>query len=186
VLQPVYPITTARLVLRPFTTDDLDALHSFQSRPDVTHYLYWEPRSHSESAEALEKRIKQTELARPGNSLAIAVERSDTGQLIGDLNFEWLRGDHQQGEIGFVFHPEHHGRGFAGEAAIELLRLGFEDLGLHRIVGRCDARNTASAALMEGLGMRKEAHFRENEFVKGSWTDELVFAMLGAEWKDRQ
>ena len=74
----------------------------------------------------------------------------------------------------------------SAEAATELLRLGFEDLGLHRIVGRCDGRNEASIALMDRLGMRKEAHLKENEFVKGEWTDELIYAILRREWQARQ
>jgi RimJ/RimL family protein N-acetyltransferase len=63
-----------------------------------------------------------------------------------------------------------------------MLRLGFAGLGLHRIIGRCDARNDASARLMERLGMRREAHFRENEIFKGAWGDEYVYAILAAEW----
>ena len=185
-LRPDYPITTDRLLLRPFTPDDLDALNSFQSRADVARYLYWGPRSRAESAAALAKRVHSSTLTKEGQFLAVAVELAATGQLIGDLNLEWLSSEHRQGEIGFVFHPDHHGKGLAAEATTELLRLGFEDLGLHRIIGRCDGRNTASAALMERLGMREEAHLRENEIVKGEWTDELVYAMLEDEWKDLQ
>jgi RimJ/RimL family protein N-acetyltransferase len=59
-----------------------------------------------------------------------------------------------------------------------VLGAGFDRLGMHRIVGRCDARNSASAALMKRLGMRQEAHFVRNEYIKGEWTDELVFAIL--------
>ena len=55
-----------------------------------------------------------------------------------------------------------------------MLRHGFDGLGLHRIVGRLDARNTASARVLERLGMRREAHLRENEYVKGEWTDEAA------------
>ncbi|WP_033292362.1 GNAT family N-acetyltransferase [Amycolatopsis jejuensis] len=182
-LRPDYPISTERLRLRPFRADDLDALNSFQSRADVARYLYWGPRSRAESAAALAKRIHSATLTREGQFLAVAVELVETGQLIGDLNLEYLSAEHRQGEIGFVFHPDHHGKGLALEAARELLRLGFEDLGLHRVVGRCDGRNAASAALMERLGMRREAHLRENERVKGEWTDELVYAMLEREWE---
>ena len=49
-----------------------------------------------------------------------------------------------------------------------LLRLGFGDLGLHRVAARCDARNTASARVMERVGMRREAHLVQSEFVKTS------------------
>jgi len=64
-----------------------------------------------------------------------------------------------------------------------MLDLGFEHLNLHRIVGRLDARNQASARVLEKLGMRREAHFLDNEIVKGEWTSELVYAILRREWR---
>jgi RimJ/RimL family protein N-acetyltransferase len=67
-----------------------------------------------------------------------------------------------------------------------LLRLGFEGLGLHRIVARCDARNTASARVMERNGMRREAHLLQNQFLKGEWIDELIYAILRGDWEARQ
>jgi len=184
-LRPTYPIETARLRLRPFTLDDLDALHAIQSRPDVARYLYWGPRSRDEVYEALAARARRTTLEAAGDTLVLAMERRDSGALIGDVNLHWLSAEHQQGEIGFVLHPDHHGQGFAREAAMEMLRLGFDGLGLRRIIGRCDARNDASARLMERLGMRREAHFRQNELFKGEWGDEYVYAMLAAEWTAR-
>ena len=56
---------------------------------------------------------------------------------------------------------------------------------LHRIAGRLDGRNVASAGVLRSLGMRQEAHLVENEWVKGEWTDEIVFAMLRDEWLGR-
>lgn len=63
-----------------------------------------------------------------------------------------------------------------------LLRLAFERVHLHRVIGRLEARNTASARVLEKLGMRKEAHLVENEYVKDEWQSEIVFAMLAREW----
>lgn len=181
-LRPSYPIITERLILRPFTEDDLDALHAYQSLPEVARYLYWDPRDRAATAEALKRRISVPALEREGDILVLAVLLRDTGDLVGEVNLAWLSEAHRQGEFGFVFNPAYQGRGYAGEAAVEMLRLGFEGLGLHRIVGRCDGRNDASARLMARLGMRREAHFVQNEIVKGEWTDELVFAMLDEEW----
>lgn len=175
-------ITTPRLLLRPFNLDDLNTLHDIQSRPDVARYLYWEPRSREEVREVLARRIEHPTLEAEGDRLVLAVVLRDSGVVIGDVTLVWLSEAHQQGEIGYVFHPGYHGRGLAAEAAREMLRLGFEEFGLHRIIGRCDARNRASARLMERLGMRREAHFRENEFFKGEWADEYVYAMLATEW----
>ncbi len=91
-----------------------------------------------------------------------------------------------QAEVGYVLTPAHYGHGYATEAVGVLLRLGFEDLGLHRIAARCDARNTASARVMERAGLRREAHLVQSEFVKGGWTDELIYAILRREWQARQ
>jgi RimJ/RimL family protein N-acetyltransferase len=185
VLRPTYPLLTERLSLRPFREDDLDALYAIQSRPDVVRYLYWEPRSRDETREMLERRMLQTSIEREGDGLHLAADLRTSGELAGHISLFFASQEHRQGEIGFVLHPDHHGHGYAAEGALLMLRLGFEELGLHRIVGRCDARNTASARLMERLGMRREAHLIENEWVKGEWTDELVFAMLGREWQAR-
>jgi RimJ/RimL family protein N-acetyltransferase len=73
----------------------------------------------------------------------------EVGQVVGEVNLQWLSHRHRQGEIGFVFHPGYQGRGLATEAAEATLRLGFEGLGLHRLIGRCDALNLPSARLME-------------------------------------
>ena len=70
-LRPDYPITTARLLLRPFTPGDLDALNSFQSRADVARYLYWGPRSRADSAAALAKRVHSSTLTKEGQFLAV-------------------------------------------------------------------------------------------------------------------
>jgi RimJ/RimL family protein N-acetyltransferase len=184
VLRPAYPIETNRLTLRPFTEDDLDALHAYQSLPEVARYLYNEPRDRAATAEVLKRRVAVTTLENPGDILVLAVVVRETGELAGEVNLGWLSAQNGQGEFGFVFNPAFHGRGYAGEAAVEMLRLGFEGLGLHRIVGRCEGRNTASAKLMARLGLRREAHFVQNEYVKGEWNDEVVFAMLGSEWAD--
>jgi hypothetical protein len=108
------------------------------------------------------------------------------GHVVGEVNLQWLSRDHRQGEIGFVFNPDYQGNGLATEAAKVMLRLGFDGLGLHRVIGRCDARNGPSARLMERLGMRREAHFVHNEIFKGVWGEELVYAMLDHEWKALQ
>lgn len=184
-LKPEYPIETARLTIRPFVETDLDALDSYHRLPEVARYLYWEPRTREETEQALRKRIERLTIEREGDILVLAVVLRETGELLGDVNLSLRSEEHRTGEFGFIFDPRHHGHGYAGEAAVEMLRLGFEGLDLHRIIGRCDRRNTASAKLMSRLGLRKEAHFVENEMVKGEWVDELVFAMLAEEWAAR-
>ena len=183
VLRPGYPIETERLILRPFEPGDLDDLHAYQSRPDVARYLMWDARNRSQAAESLNRKLQQRAISAEGQSLVLAAVYRETGRVIGEVMLVWLSREHQQGEIGFVFNPGYHGRGLASEAARVVLGLGFGGLALHRIVGRCDARNHPSARLMERLGMRREAHFVHNEVFKGEWGDEVVYAILDSEWR---
>ena len=181
-LSPRYPIETERLLLRPYAESDLDALYDIQSRPDVARFLYWEPRSRDDVAAAISNLQEFTEIDGEGDGLVLAIQPRDGDRIVGDISLMYRSEAHRQGEIGFVLHPDHQGRGYASEAARAMLRVGFEQLDLHRVIGRCEARNDASARLMERLGMRREGHLVENEWVKGEWQSELVFAMLAAEW----
>ena len=62
----------------------------------------------------------------------------------------------------------------------------FEHFDLHRVCGRLESRNAASARVLEKLGMRREAHLIENEWVKGEWQSESVYALLAREWEARR
>jgi RimJ/RimL family protein N-acetyltransferase len=179
--RPDFPLRTARLTLRPCVRGDLDAMYDIQSRPDVTRYLLYDARTREQVRAVLEQRIRAVGLER--DALNLAVVLSETGVVIGDVVLFLRNWEHRQGEIGYVFHPDYGGHGYATEAAGVLLRLGFENYGLHRIVGRLDARNAPSARVLERLGMRREAHFVQNEFIKGEWSDEVVYAMLEHEWR---
>jgi RimJ/RimL family protein N-acetyltransferase len=179
-----YPIETERLLIRPYRESDYDALLKMQSREDVTRYLLYGPKSPAEVRESLALRMALQPLDTDGQAVTLAVELRATGQHLGDITLFMVSTEHRKGEIGFVFHPDFQGQGYAAEAARAVLAAGFERLGMHRIEGRCDARNTASAALLKRLGLRQEAHFVRNEFLKGEWTDELVFAVLEDEWQE--
>jgi RimJ/RimL family protein N-acetyltransferase len=178
-----FPFRTERLTLRPFQEADLDAMLAIYGREDVNRYLDWGPRSRDDVREWLGRISKMTALTPRGDALRLAALLKGTNTLIGDFSLWRTSREHAQGEIGFVVHPDHQGMGYALEAATVLLRMGFERLGFHRIAAQCDPRNAPSAALMERLGMRREAHLRENELVKGEWVDTLVYAMLASEWR---
>ena len=181
-MRPAYPITTDRLLLRPLTPGDADSLLVYRSRPDVCRYVPFEPMDKQVIADRLAGAWARTELTDEGQSLTLGVVLARTGQLVGDVILFWHSREHGGGELGYVFNPDFAGHGYATEAARAVLRLGFEDLGLHRIVARLDERNGASAAVARRLGMRQEARLVENEIFKGEWSTELQFALLADEW----
>ncbi|MGH8862899.1 MAG: GNAT family N-acetyltransferase [Jatrophihabitantaceae bacterium] len=183
-LRPEYPVLTPRLLLRPLLPSDAPALCAYQSREDVCRYIPYSPRTLAD----LQQRLSAPDFTRsvldePGQAALLAVARRADDVVVGDVMLAWTSREHGTAEIGYVFDPAHQGNGYATEAARALLRLGFDGLGVHRIIARIDARNTSSAAVLRRIGMRQEAHLRENEWFKGEWTDELDFAVLASEWR---
>ena len=182
-LSPTYPIATERLLLRPFEPADLDGLHAMFGREDVSRYLNWEPMDRQRAAALLERRVTQTTIAKEGEGIALALEERATERFVGEVVLRLTNEESRQGEIGWSLHPDAQGKGYATEAARELLRLGFEDMGLHRIVAECDPRNEASIRVMERLGMRRESHHLESMWLKGEWVGSIEYAMLEGEWR---
>lgn len=164
--------------MRPLSMADLEPYSVMHGLPEVVRYVPWEPRDPAEARKTLERKIANA----GAEKAAYAVIRNSDNAFLGELNLTVFDVENRNAEIGFLFHPEFHGHGYATEAARELLRIAFVERDLHRLIGRCDARNDPSARLMRRLGMRQEAHFRRNEFIKGEWTDELVFALLAEQW----
>jgi RimJ/RimL family protein N-acetyltransferase len=176
------PLRTERLVLRLFTDDDFEAVYDMQSRPEVARYLYWSPRDRDGAAKSLREKLKCTTILAEGDILNLAVERAEGGPAIGDLMIHYVSATHRQAEVGYILHPDAQGQGFATEATRAIVDLAFGQLKVHRVYGQIDARNTASARVLERVGMRREAHLVENEWVKGEWTDEVIYAVLADEW----
>ncbi len=181
---PTFPLTTARLILRPYQAGDLEAIVGLFGREDVCRYLMWEPMDIEQARALLERRLRQTRIEADGDGILLAAVAADTGRTIGEFMLRQASMTHRQGEIGWSIHPDVQGRGLATEGAREMLRMGFDQLGLHRIAAECDPRNVASVRVMERLGMRREAHFVENEFLKGEWIGSIVYALLESEWHD--
>jgi RimJ/RimL family protein N-acetyltransferase len=185
-LAPVYPVRTARLLLRPLTEVDVDDLVEYRSIPEVCRYVPFEPQSAQVLTARMNGAWRQQTLDQEGDSITLGAELMDSGKLIGDVMVHWLSAEHSCGEIGYIFSPAYSGRGYAAEAVHAGLHLALDDLGLHRVIARIDARNSASARLATRLGMRQEAHLRENEWFKGQWTDEIDFAVLAQEWPSQK
>ncbi len=146
--------------------------------------MLYEPRDEAQVAASLADPVRnRSVLTEPGQRLWLAVCRADDGIVVGDVMLVWESEEHGAGEVGYVLAPEAHGHGYATEAVGALLGLAFDGLGLHRVVGRLDGRNTASAAVLRRAGLRLEAHHVSNEWIKGEWTDELVYAVLADDWR---
>jgi RimJ/RimL family protein N-acetyltransferase len=172
----------ARVIVRRFRLADAAAFAAYRSVPDVARYQSWD--APYPLAEA--RRFVRDEQGRhpdtAGEWFQFAVELRSTGQLIGDCAAQPDADDPRQCELGFTIAPEHQGQGYATEAAGLLLDYLFGARGKHRVHATCDARNAASARVLERLGMRREGHLRASTWAKGEWTDDLLYGLLQEEW----
>ncbi|HYJ27647.1 MAG TPA: GNAT family N-acetyltransferase [Nocardioides sp.] len=174
---PVWPLLTERLVLRPYELRDADAFVAPWASEAWTSLLLTRPLNRAEVVEMVRRRTD------PGDGRFIGLVVEHDGEVVGDSMLHLQGTGLTEGEIGWTVLSQHAGRGFATEAAREVLRLGFEHYGLRRIVANLDARNDRSAALCERLGMRRESHRRGDFWSKGLWTDSYEYALLADEWR---
>lgn len=181
------PVRTERLLLRPPVASDADDLHALQSDPEVVRYQLFEPRSREVVLERLPELAAATRLEKEGDFVqpAMQLDTADGPVVIGTMYLVLKSIENETAEIGWALRREYQGRGFAYEAALALLGVAFDVMGLHRVTAELDPRNDASVALCLRLGMRREAHFVEDMMFKGDWADTGVYAMLAREWAQR-
>jgi len=172
-----------RVVLRRFQPGDVTEFVAYRSSPAVARYQSWDAPYPREEGERFAQAIAQDHPDTAGEWFQFAVALRATGQLIGDCAAMPLADDPRQCEIGFTLAERYQGHGYATEAARLLVGYLFTARGKHRIAASCDARNAASAAVLERLGMRREGHLRESTWAKGEWTDDLLYAVLDHEWQ---
>jgi aminoglycoside 6'-N-acetyltransferase len=173
---------TEHLVLRRMTNHDAATLAAYRSDPVQARYQSWEAPYPVDSARALITEMRDMRFAQPGAWLQIGIETDR--RLIGDVAVRVDGDEPRQATVGFTLAADAQGRGFATEALRTVISLLFTEHGVHRISADCDARNDRSVALLERIGMRREAHHRKSAWCKGEWTDEYVYAILAEEWRD--
>lgn len=177
------PIETSHLRLRPFERGDCDAVARYHTLPSVQRYVERPTRYSDDVAAAVGVMRNQTELHRPGDILALAMVRKGDARLIGQVSLKWSDATASQGEVRFIIDPAFSGQGYLTEALTALFDLAFTHFRVHRLMVRCDGRSHHSIKLMQKLGMRLEAHYREHALFQGEWDEELHFALLDREWR---
>ena len=143
------PLTTPRLRMRPFTEDDVDALHAVFSHPDVTAWIGVPTRE--QAAETIAEHVAHQ--AAHGFGQWAAEDRA-TGALVGEVGIQLLEGGPDV-EIGWVIARDRWGEGLATEAALPWLEVAWDELGLDEVLAVIRPENAASRRVAEKLGMRE-------------------------------
>lgn len=178
-------LLTERLTIRQLRMDDAPAILVNRSAPEV---LRWQPveRKTIEEVRDFLSQLVTVEPDTPGTWLGLAIVRREDNLLVGDIGARFPEKETWQAELGIGLGLPYHGQGYASEAMRAVMGYLFDTLGKHRVFASIDPRNHASVALVERLGLRREAHFKSSIWWKGEWADDYIYAMLEDGWRARR
>ena len=169
-----------RLLLRPINKLDAEAFFKYRSDVITNQYQGWVPKTIDDVQTFISKVAENIDEYDTWFQFAIVLK--DTGELIGDIGIHFLDEENYQAEIGCTLAKSQHGKGIANETLKTTIDYLFGDLNKHRISCSVDPNNVASIKMVERLGFRKEAHFKQSILIDGEWVDDIVYALLKSEW----
>ncbi len=176
---------SSRLYIRPVNIKDSESIFNYRSDPETYRFLSSIP----ETVKDIDDFIGRTSgvINIPGTWFQFVIIERNAHTLIGDIGIHFLETDSEnmQTEIGYTLDKNFRGKGYATEALTVIINYLINHLNKHRIIASIDPVNTDSIKLIERLGFRKEAHFKESSFFHGEWVDDLIYAILAKEWQNR-
>lgn len=154
-------IETDRLIIRPFTIEDIEPAHRMNLDQDVNKYT---GDGGVVSEEDTKRRIVADVLGdyKKHGYGRLAVELKSEKEFIGFTGLKYLE-DMDEVDLGYRFMKSYWGRGIATESAKASIKLGFETLGLSRIIAMVLPENIASIKVLEKLNFKYEKDIIEDE-----------------------
>jgi [ribosomal protein S5]-alanine N-acetyltransferase len=174
-------LDTDRLHIREVLASDVDGFLRYMQEERYWRDVPIEPPTAAWVAALLDGCIA-SRAKNPRTDYFMAAVDNPSGEIIGEAILHVRSSRWRQGEIGWGVIASRSGAGLATEIGRAMLRLGFDEIGLHRIFAQCRTENLASRRVMAKLGMREEGILRENVFVRGEWWSSAQSSILSSEW----
>lgn len=178
-------LETERLALREVEADDAPAFRDYMTDAAYWRNLPIDPPTLSSLRAFLDQCVRD-QAREPRTAYFLAAIETSTGRLVGEGILHVRGRPWPQGEIGWGVDTARTGAGLATEIGAAMLRLAFDQLGLHRVTARCRVSHAASRRIMTKLGMREEGVLREDVFARGEWWSSLQCSILSQEWRGPQ
>lgn len=179
-------IETERLLLKPYTDQMADDVFEVVSKKEIADTMLMIP--HPYPRKQLDAWLlylqKSFEL---GNAFEYAVfAKAQPDRYIGNCGLVSVSQTHQSGEVGYFIDPTEWGKGYATEACLKLVDIGFTVHGLNRLFGRCLVRNPASRKVLENSGMAFEGRFKQEFRMNGVYEDTDYLAILATDYNSKK
>ena len=166
-------------------TADAPAHAAYRNDPDIARYQLWDlPYTDEQAVESLSSQDGRDDITL-GEWTTLAIERE--GAVIGDV-VTHVDPTGGVAEIGYTLARDHHGHGYASEAAAALAATLFDEVGVGRVYGELAPENVASQRVLEAIGLRFEAVTKKSYHWRGEWTDNMSYAATKDEfdeWRSR-
>ena len=161
---------TDRLIIREYKKTDIEPYLHVVRQPEIYATTYGIPRSYSKlRAKWWFKTIKQNRIYNFAYEYAVVLK--ETGNYIGNVGLINISTEHNKADISYFIDRDYMNKGYATEAAVEMLKFGFSILGYNKISGICMSKNPASRRVMEKLGMTYEGTLRSDLLKDGIYYD---------------
>ena len=174
-------LETERLILRPFQQSDAHDVQQLAGDRAIAETTLSIPHPY-EDWMAEEWISKHQDLFDQGKAVHFAITLKSDQKLVGAVSLMNIVKGHQA-ELGYWTGKPHWNRGYCTEAAREVVRYGFEVLGLNRIHACHFSRNAASGSIMLNLGMTHEGRRRQHVIKWGAFDDMDLYGILRSEWE---
>jgi RimJ/RimL family protein N-acetyltransferase len=173
-------LTTQRLKLRPIRHDDVHAFFEIWSDAETMRYFSFPIMTGIDQATDRMAHLLKT--SADGKELVLAMDMLATGAVLGHFALCRLNEQCRRTEINYCLNRKYWGSGYMAEAASALIAHAFDTLNLNRIEADIDARNLASARLLERLGFIREGLLRERWIVADEVSDSVIYGLLASDY----
>ena len=169
-------ISSERLSIKKFSSDEIEYNIQHEMDAEIMRYIR-EPLPIEETRERTEKCAKNWS-GNESDWALFALRLKNTNDYIGMVCFCYESIENNTVEMGWRLGHEAMGKGYATEAAKQVLDFIKTEIKPHKVVAYCIAENIASSNIMSKLGMEKEAHLRQFCKLGGQWQDEAIFGLI--------
>jgi ribosomal-protein-alanine N-acetyltransferase len=177
-----FSLTTERLILDDLTSGDLADVRRIALNRDVMKYVLIWLEDDAQIANFLHHAIDESQ-REDRRAYLLAVRITESREFAGFSFIEIDREHETTAEVGYVLLPAYWNLGYASEIVRALLAFGFGRLSLHRVYGKCDELNLASARVLEKCGLRYEGTLREHVWLRDHWRSTRYYGMLSGDYR---